>query len=94
MSQPGPIVKRSSQGLSLTQQGEAPLVLSQWRQGAIQSETESDGQSPGVAVLGQVRKGLEGLLKGGHRLAERGTVVGPGTSLLAVGDGLVPYLAP
>ena len=44
--------------------------------------------------LGQVREGLEGLLEGGHRLAERGAVVGPGAGLLAVGDGLVPHLAP
>ena len=45
-------------------------------------------------MLGQVREGLEGLLEGGHRLAERGAVVGPGAGLLAVGDGLVPHLAP
>ena len=59
-----------------------------------QSEAELDGQHPGVAVLGQVREGLEGLLEGGHRLAERGAVVGPGAGLLAVGHGLVPHLAP
>ena len=64
------------------------------RQRASQSEAELDGQHPGVAVLGQVREGLEGLLEGGHRLAERGAVVGPGAGLLAVGDGLVPHLAP
>ena len=45
-------------------------------------------------MLGQVREGLEGLLEGGHRLAERGAVVGPGAGLLAVGHGLVPHLAP
>jgi len=74
LSQPGLIVKRSRQGLGLTQQDEAPPVLSQWRQRAIQSEAEIDGQSPDVAVLGQVREGLEGLLEGGHRLTERGVV--------------------
>ena len=42
----------------------------------------------------QVRTCLEGLLKGGHRLAERGPVVGPGTGLPAVGDGLLPDLPP
>ena len=57
------------------------------------SEAEIEGQHPGVAVLGQVREGLEGLLEGGHRLAERGAVVGPGAGLLAVGHGLVPHLA-
>ena len=41
-----------------------------------------------------MREGLEGLLEGGHRLAERGAVLGPGASLLAVGHGLVPHLAP
>ena len=41
-----------------------------------------------------MREGLEGLLEVSHRLAERGTVVGPGTGLLAVGHGLVPHLAP
>ena len=41
-----------------------------------------------------MRKGVEGLLEGGHRLAERGAVVGPGAGLLAVGHGLVPHLAP
>ena len=59
-----------------------------------QREAELDGQHPGVAGLGQVREGLEGLLEGGHRLAERGAVVGPGAGLLAVGHGLVPHLAP
>jgi hypothetical protein len=39
-------------------------------------------------------EGLEGLLKGGHRLAERGAAVGPRTGLLTVGHGLVPHLAP
>ena len=43
--------------------------------------------------LVQVREGLKGLLKGGHGLAERGAVGGSGTSLLAVGDGLIPDLA-
>ena len=93
-SQPGPIVERPGQGLGLAQQGEAPPMLSQWGQRASQSEAEIDGQHPGVAVLGQVREGLEGLLEGGHRLAERGAVVGPGAGLLAVGHGLVPHLAP
>ena len=93
-SQPGPIVERPGQGLGLAQQGEAPPMLSQWAQRASQSEAEIDGQHPGVAVLGQVREGLEGLLEGGHRLAERGAVVGPGAGLLAVGHGLVPHLAP
>ena len=45
-------------------------------------------------MLGQVREGLEGLLEGGHGLAERGAVPGSGAGLLAVGHGLVPHLAP
>ena len=45
-------------------------------------------------MFGQVREGLEGLLVVGHRLAERGAVVGPGTGLLAVSHSLTPYLAP
>src|SRR5262249_9269525 len=68
-------------------------MLSQYSQWALYSEAELDGQPPGVAVLWQVREGLEGLLEGGCRLTERGMVVGPGTGLLAVADGLVPYLA-
>jgi hypothetical protein len=40
-----------------------------------------------------VDEGLEGLLKRGHRLAERGAVIGPGAGLLAVGHRLVPHLA-
>ena len=93
-SQPGPIVEPPGQGLGLAQQGEAPPILSQIAQRASQREAELDGQSPGLAVFGQVREGLEGLLEGGHRLAERGAVVGPGAGLLAVGHGLVPHLAP
>ena len=69
-------------------------MLSQLFQRRRQSKADLEGQPPGIAVLGQVHKGLEGLLEGGHRLAERGAVVGPGTGLLAVGDGLIPYLAP
>ena len=60
----------------------------------LHSETELDSQPPGIAVLGQVCEDLESLLEGSHRLAERGTVVAPGASLLAVGDGFVPHLAP
>ena len=93
-SQPGPIVERPGQGLGLAQQGEVPPTLSQCEQGAPQSEAELDRQHPGVAVLGQVREGLEGLLEVAHRLAERGTVIGLGAGLLAVGHGLVPHLAP
>jgi hypothetical protein len=93
-SQPGPIVERPGQGLGLTQQGEAPPMLSQCVQWFIQSEAQLEGQSPGVAVLGEVREGLEGLLEGGHRLAECGAVVSPGASLLTVGDGPVPHLIP
>jgi hypothetical protein len=63
-------------------------------QRGCQSEAELNGQPSGVAGLGQVREGLESLLEGSHRLAERSAVVGPGTSLLAVDDGLVPRLAP
>ena len=93
-SQPGPVVERPGQGLGLAQQGKAPPSLSQSSSAGHPSEAEVEGQHPGVAVLGQVREGLEGLLEVSHRLAERGTVVGPGTGLLAVGHGLVPHLAP
>ena len=93
-SQPGPIVERPGQGLGLAQQGEAPPILSQCGQRASQREAELDGQHPGVAVLGQVREGLEGLLEGGHRLAERGAVVGPGAGLLAVGARPCPTPRP
>jgi hypothetical protein len=94
LSQPSPIVERSGEGLGLTQQGEAPPILSQYTQRVSQRETELNGQHSGIAGLGQVREGLERLLEGGHRLAERGTVVGPGASLPAAGHGLVPHLAP
>ena len=47
-----------------------------------------------VAVFGEVRESLEGLLKGAHRLAERGAVKGPGAGLLAIRHGLGPHLAP
>ena len=60
----------------------------------IHRQAEIEGQPPGVAMLGQVREGLEGLLEGGHRLAERGALVRPGAGPLAVGHGLVPHLAP
>src|SRR5262245_51912738 len=69
-------------------------MLSQREQRAFQSEAELEGSPPGVAVFGQVREGLEGLLEGGYRLVERGAVPGPGAGLLAVGHSLVPHLAP
>jgi hypothetical protein len=94
LSQPGPIVECPRQGLGLAQQGEALPMLSQLGQRVSQREAELDGQPPGVAGLVQVREGLEGLLEGGRRLAERGAVVGPGAGLLAVGHGLVPHLPP
>src|SRR5215475_3121742 len=68
-------------------------MLSQCVQWFIQSEAKLEGQSPSVAELGQVREGLEGLLAGGHRLAERGAAVCPDAGLLAVRHGLVPHLA-
>src|SRR6266446_6844625 len=74
-SQPGPIVEPSGQGLGLAQQGETPPILSQ-------REAEINGQHPGVAGLGQVREGLDGVLEGGYRLVERGAFGGPGTGLL------------
>ena len=55
-SQSNPVVKRSSQGLGLAQQGEVPPILSQSEQRASQREAELDGQHPGIAVLGQVRQ--------------------------------------
>src|SRR6267378_8397427 len=67
-SQPGPIVEPSGQGLGLAQQGETPPILSQWDQRLSQREAEINGQHPGVAGLGQVREGLDGVLEGGYRL--------------------------
>jgi hypothetical protein len=49
--QPGPVVERPGQGLGLTQQGEAPPILSQLVQREIHREAEVDGPRPGVAVL-------------------------------------------
>jgi hypothetical protein len=94
LSQSNPIIKRSSQGLGLDQQGEVPSILSQSEQRASQREAELDSQYPRIAVFGQVRQGLESLLEGSHGLTERGTVVGPGTGLLAAGHRFVPHLAP
>ena len=54
-----------------------------WLSEPPNARRRSMASHPGVAVLGQVREGLEGLLEGGHRLAERGAVVGPGAGLLA-----------
>ena len=62
-------------------------------QGVSHREAAREGQSPGVAVLGSVRAGREGLREGGHRLAERGAIPGPGTSLLAGGNRLPPHRA-
>ena len=73
-SQPDPIVERPGPGLGLAHQGELPPILSQLAQRDSQSEAEFDGQRLGVAVLGQVREGLEGLFEGGRRLAERGVI--------------------
>ena len=63
-------------GLGLAQQGQAPPMLSQLGQRAIHSEAEIEGQYPGIAVLGQVIEGLEGLLVVAHPLTECGAVVG------------------
>ena len=69
-------------------------MLSQYVQRDTYSKAEIDGQPPGVAVLGQVRQGLEGLVEEDYRLAEGGAAVGPGPGLLTVRDDLVPHLAP
>ena len=93
-SQPGPIVERPGQSLGLAQQGKAPPILSQLGQRAPQRKAELNSQSPGLAVVGQVCEGPQGLFEGGHRLAERGAVIGLGAGLPAVGHGFVPHLAP
>jgi hypothetical protein len=93
-SQPGPVVEHPGQSLGLAQEGEAPPILSHSGQLTSQGKAELKGQPPRVAGLGQVREGLEALLEGGHRLAERGAIVGPSASLLAISDGLAPHLAP
>ena len=69
-------------------------MLSHCGQRTIQSEAELNGLHPGVAVVGQVREGLEGLVEIAYNLAQCSAVVGPGPSLLAVEHGLVPHLAP
>jgi hypothetical protein len=69
-----------------------PPILSQYNERVSQSEAEIEGQPSGVAVLVQVLEGLEGLVEIGHRFAERGTVVGLGAGLLAVGHSLAPHL--
>ena len=69
-SQPDPIVAPSRQGSRLDQEGPMPPMLTQFGQMESQREAKVDGQHRGVAVLGQVRQGLEALLAGGHRLAE------------------------
>ena len=58
-------------------------MLSQIAQRACRHEAEVDGQSPSIAVFGQVCEGLKGLLEGRHRLAERGADIGPRPGLLA-----------
>src|SRR5262245_39891363 len=93
-SQLGSIVERPSQGLSLAQQDTAPSILSQVAQRGCQSVPELDGQLQGVAGLGQMCEGLEGLLAVGYCPAERGAVPGPGAGLLAVDHGFVPHLSP
>ena len=50
-------------------------------------------RDPGPAGREEVRKGLERLLEGRHRLAERTAFGGPGAGLLAVGHGLGPHFA-
>ena len=94
-SQPGPIVERPGQGLGLAQQGEAPPMLSQVRSARHPKARRSSMASPLVSPgSGRCARAWRACSKVGHRLAERGAVVGPGTGLLAVGDGLVPHLAP
>src|SRR5260370_1194922 len=80
--QPDPVAEPPGQGLGLTHQGETPPILSQGGQRLSQREAEVEGQHPGVAGLGQVRKGLERVLEGSHRLAERGAFAGPDAGLL------------
>ena len=63
----------------------------QCRQRASQSEAEIEGPHPGVAVVGQVREGLDGLLEVGQCLAERGAVPGPGARPAGRWSGLCAH---
>jgi hypothetical protein len=49
-------------------------VLSQCAQHASQREAEINGPHPGVAGLGQVIEGLEGVVEVAHCLAPQGMV--------------------
>ena len=51
LSQPGPIVKRPGQSLSLAQQRARPAILSELGQRVCQYEPEIEGQASSVAVL-------------------------------------------
>ena len=70
----GPDRRAPGQDLGLAQQGAAPSMLSQCAQRAIDSEAELDGPTPGVAVVGQVRREPGG--PGRKRPPPRGTRLG------------------
>ena len=92
-SQPGSVVERPGQSLSLAQQGKAPPILSQCAQRVSQSEAEFDGQHPGAAGFMQVFECLEGLLEVLHSLPVGELAKGPDPCLPGVCQGLVPPLA-
>src|SRR5262249_49078042 len=88
------VLQHLGQSFGFPQVGKELLVFCQLRQWLEQVEPEIDSLLARVTALREVPKGHQRLLKGCRRLAEGGARKCPGPRLPAVGQGLVPHLAP
>ncbi len=88
------IAQSLGEGLGGAHVIEDPRLFAEWQQGIAQVEPQIDGLFQRVAALGEVRQGCERLLKTRDGFAVRRAGRCPSPGLLAIGEGLVPHLAP
>ena len=93
MSQPALITKRLGKRFRLAQVSEEPPLLMEGMQRIAQVEAEINRLLARGAIVGEMLKGRQGLLKGLSRLPQGRALDRPGPGLATVGHSFVPHLA-
>jgi hypothetical protein len=88
------IVQPLGKGFGGTQVVEELRLFAEWEQGIMQVSTQVNGLFERIATFGEMRQGSQCLLKTRHGFAVRRTGGRSGPGLTAVGQSLLPHLAP
>src|SRR5262245_46158683 len=93
MSQPALITKRLGKRFRPAQVSEEAPLLMEGMQRIAQVEAEINRLLARGAIVGEMLKGRQGLLKGLSRLPQGRALDRPGPGLATVGHSFVPHLA-